>query len=69
MNNKNFKELEKILNSKWRFFGTKNNEEIAEVSVDNEFICDLDNNFINIFINKFNLCSKSATFMLSNPFL
>ena len=48
MNNKNFKELEKILNSEWRFFGTKNNEEVAEVAVNNEFICDLDNNFINI---------------------
>lgn len=48
MNNKNFKELERILNSEWRFFGTKNNEEVAEVSVDNEFICDVDNNFIQI---------------------
>lgn len=48
MNNENFKELERILNSEWRFFGTKNNEEVAEVAVDNEFICDVDNNFIQI---------------------
>ena len=48
MNNENFKELERILNSKWRFFGTENNEEVAEAAVDNEFICDLDNNFQNL---------------------
>ena len=65
MNNKNFKELEKILNSKWRFFGTKNNEEVAEVAVNNEFICDLDNNFINILsdfysVESINLLNKEG---------
>lgn len=71
MNNKNFKELEKILNSKWRFFGTKNNEEIAEVSVDNEFICDLDNNFINILsdfysVESINLLNKESKSFLKD---
>ena len=64
MNNENFRELEGILNSKWRFFGTENNEEVAEVAVDNEFICDLDNNFINILsdfysVESINLLNKS----------
>lgn len=65
MNNENFKELERILNSKWRFFGTENNEEVAEAAVDNEFICDLDNNFINILsdfysVESINLLNKES---------
>ena len=65
VNNENFKELESILNSKWRFFGTKNNEEVAEVAVDNEFICDVDNDFINILsdfysVESINLLNKES---------
>ena len=71
MNNKNFKELEKILNSEWRFFGTKNNEEVAEVAVNNEFICDLDNNFINILsdfysVESINLLNKESESFLKD---
>ncbi|MGY3782945.1 hypothetical protein ACWOBA_04850 [Gemella taiwanensis] len=44
VNNENFRELEGILNSEWKFFGVENNKAV----VDNEFICDVDNNFINI---------------------
>lgn len=71
MNNENFKELEKILNSEWSFFGTKNNEEVAEVAVDNEFICDLDNNFINILsdfysVESINLLNKESESFLKD---
>ena len=71
MNNENFKELEKILNSEWRFFGTKNNEEVAEVAVDNKFICDLDNNFINILsdfysVESINLLNKESESFLKD---
>ena len=71
MNNKNFKELERILNSEWRFFGTENNEEVAEVAVDNEFICDLDNNFINILsdfysVESINLLNKESESFLKD---
>lgn len=71
MNNKNFKELERILNSKWSFFGTENNEEVAEVAVDNEFICDLDNNFINILsdfysVESINLLNKESESFLKD---
>lgn len=71
MNNKNFKELKKILNSEWRFFGTKNNEEVAEVAVNNEFICDLDNNFINILsdfysVESINLLNKESESFLKD---
>ena len=71
MNNENFKELEKILNSEWFFWGTKNNEEVAEVAVDNEFICDLDNNFINILsdfysVESINLLNKESESFLKD---
>lgn len=71
MNNKNFIELEGILNSKWRFFGSENNEEVAEVAVDNEFICDLDNNFINILsdfysVESINLLNKESKSFLKD---
>lgn len=71
MNNENFRELEGILNSKWRFFGTENNEEVAEVAVDNEFICDLDNNFINILsdfysVESINLLNKESESFLKD---
>ena len=71
MNNENFKELEKILNSEWFFLGTKNNEEVAEVAVDNEFICDLDNNFINILsdfysVESINLLNKESESFLKD---
>ena len=71
MNNKNFIELEGILNSKWRFFGSENNEEVAEVAVDNEFICDLDNNFINILsdfysVESINLLNKESESFLKD---
>ena len=62
VNNESFKELESILYSKWRFFGTENNEEVA---VDNEFICDVENNFINILsdfysVESINLLNKES---------
>lgn len=71
VNNENFGKLENILNSKWRFFGTENNEEVAEVAVDNEFICDLDNNFINILsdfysVESINLLNKESKSFLKD---
>ena len=71
VNNENFGKLEDILNSEWRFFGTKNNEEVAEVSVDNEFICDVDNNFINILsdfysVESINLLNKESESFLKD---
>lgn len=71
VNNENFGKLEDILNSKWRFFGTENNEEVAEVAVDNEFICDLDNNFINILsdfysVESINLLNKESKSFLKD---
>lgn len=71
VNNENFGKLEGILNSEWKFFGTKNNEEVAEVSVDNEFICDVDNNFINILsdfysVESINLLNKESKSFLKD---
>lgn len=65
MNNKNFKELERILNSEWRFFGVENNK----VGVDNEFICDVDNNFINILSDFYGVESISLLNKESESFL
>lgn len=69
VNNENFKELERILNSKWRFFGTENNEEVAEVAVDNEFICNVDNNFINILSDFYSVESIDLLNKESESFL
>lgn len=71
VNNENFRELEGILNSEWKFFGVENNEEVAEVAVDNEFICDLDNNFINILsdfysVESINLLDKESESFLKD---
>ena len=71
VNNENFIKLEGILNSKWRFFGPENNEEVAEVAVNNEFICDLDNNFINILsdfysVESINLLNKESKSFLKD---
>ena len=66
VNNENFKELERILNSKWRFFGTENNKEAA---VDNEFICDVDNNFINILSDFYSVESIDLLKKESESFL
>ena len=71
VNNENFGKLEDILNSEWSFFGTKNNEEVAEASVDNEFICDVDNNFINILsdfysVESINLLNKESESFLKD---
>ena len=71
VNNENFIKLEGILNSEWRFFGPENNEEVAEVAVNNEFICDLDNNFINILsdfysVESINLLNKESKSFLKD---
>lgn len=65
VNNENFGKLEGILNSEWKFFGVKNNK----VVVDNEFICDVDNNFINILSDFYSVESISLLNKESESFL
>lgn len=65
VNNENFRELEGILNSEWKFFGVKNNK----VVLDNEFICDVDNNFINILSDFYSVESISLLNKESESFL
>ena len=65
VNNEDFRELEGILNSEWKFFGVENNK----VVVDNEFICDVDNNFINILSDFYSVESISLLNKESESFL
>lgn len=65
VNNENFTKLEGILNSEWKFFGVENNK----VEVDNEFICDVDNNFINILSDFYSVESISLLNKESESFL
>lgn len=65
VNNENFEELEGILNSEQKFFGVENNK----VVVDNEFICDVDNNFINILSDFYSVESISLLNKEAESFL
>lgn len=65
VNNENFRKLEGILNSEWKFFGVENNK----VVVDNEFICDVENNFINILSDFYSVESISILNKESESFL
>lgn len=65
VNNENFRKLEGILNSEWKIFGVENNK----VVVDNEFICDVENNFINILSDFYSVESISILNKESESFL